>query len=180
MKKLLYLIALYLFSVTATAEQFQLSTTETREKYFFVQLQYGLGKGKAFSQILKEIEIEKDSVAVRILGEFSEISNRELISYYKKKIPNELEKALASSGNLHNPTLRPLIKSFSAAFKTTQLFQEIETELQKGGYVSTIVEFEKYTINTKGTPKIWVADIWLRFDKTPNQSFKPTPKSGAV
>lgn len=107
-----------------------------------------------------------------------QIENLFLIT--KRKIPNELEKALASSGNLHNPTLRPLIKSFSAAFKTTQLFQEIETELQKGGYVSTIVEFEKYTINTKGTPKIWVADIWLRFDKTPNQSFKPTPKSGAV
>jgi hypothetical protein len=167
MKKLLYFVALYLFIITATADDFTLSSTESRENYYFIQLQHGLGKGSKFTDIFKKIDVDKDDIAIRIVGGFSDTTNKEIISYYKRVIPIEFEKAIKSSGNLHNPTLKPLIKSFSSAYKTTQLFQDIDTELNNSGYTSTKIGFEKYTINAKGAPKIWVADIWLRFSKGP-------------
>ncbi|MGH1486952.1 MAG: hypothetical protein ACRBCI_12090 [Cellvibrionaceae bacterium] len=170
MKKLLYILFFSFFTAIANAELFELSVSETRDNYSFVQFQYGTGKGKPFAEVFSQIKLEKDTVAIRILGDFSENTNGELMSYYEKEIPSELQAAIKSSGNLHNPALRPLVMSFSAAFKETSLYLNIEKELFKAGYEAAVIEFEKYTINTKGPPKIWVADIWLKFSKSPNNS----------
>lgn len=165
MKRFGYILSIFLISAVATAELFELGAYDARAQSALIQLSYGAEHGRPFAEAIRDINLEADVVVIRLLGHFSDKTNVELLSYYHKKIPAELQAALGSSGNLHNPALRPLLTHFSAAFKETELYLSIEKELQKAGYQASSVEFEKYTINTKGSPQIWVADIWLAFSK---------------
>ncbi len=159
MKKLLYILVFYGFASNLNEALFELSASETREHYSFIQLQYGTGEVKPFSRVFSKIKPNMDTVAIHILGEFSDKTNEELLSFYEKEIPTKLEVELESSGNLHNPATLPLSMNFSSAFKQTTLYRNITKELANSDYNGSSIEFEKYTINPKGSPKILVADI---------------------
>lgn len=152
----------------ASAEAFVLDTAEARDDYYFIQLNHGLGEGEQFSSLFEK-EINKENIIkVRLLGEFSDEVNDELISYYKREMPNELDAAFSSSGNHDNPALKPLIKSFPSALKTTSLFQSIDTAFNSENYSNTNIEFEKFSLIPSNEKKIWVADIWLTFERKNN------------
>lgn len=170
MKKLALIWILGIFAVEVNAELFELRSFETRDSYTFVEFQYGEERGGAFAEAFSGLTLERNEVAIRILGSFSQETNAQLLSYYREKMPQELEKALQSSGNLHNPAIVPLKKSFAAALRETAMFKDIEKELAKFGYTASKIEFDKYSINTKGSPKLRVADIWLKFVISPNKS----------
>ncbi len=166
MKLILLTIIFALTSSTVLATDFHLSKIEDRDEYIFIQMNYGIEDNlQPFTEILSQVTIDKDKIYIRFLGEFDKETNSELIAYYSKHIPDKLKKALNSSGNLHNPTLEPLISNFEKAFKTTKLFQGIESELKEIGFSISEIEFEKYSLVTEEPPRIWVADIWLKFKK---------------
>jgi hypothetical protein len=158
-----------LLSVFAIAEDFKLGKNETRGRHTLIELYYGHGKGAPFAEVLEQAEINRALVFIRIIGEVSSKTSRELLSFYKEEMPRELEDALASSGGMDDPAVLPLQTSFDKAFMSTKLFKEIEIELQKLGYSLNKIDFEKFILDTKDSPQIRVADIWLKFEKTPNR-----------
>jgi hypothetical protein len=169
MKKLILIWFVSIFAGEVNAELFELRSFEIRDSYAFVEFEYGAKKGVPFVEAFSGLTLEKNEVAIRILGSFSQETNEQLLSYYREKMPQQLEVAIQSSGNLHNPAIDPLKKSFAAALRETAMYKDIEKELAKFGYTDSKIEFEKYSINTMGSPKIQVADIWLKFVISPNK-----------
>lgn len=179
MKKLTLIWFISIFAGEVNAELFELRKFEMRDSYAFVEFEYGEKKGVPFVEAFSCLTLEKNEVTIRILGSFSQETNEQLLSYYREKMPQELGVALQSYGNLHNPAIAPLKKSFAAAFRGTAMYKDIEKELAKFGYKNSKIEFEKYSINTMGSPQIQVADIWLNFVISPNKSKRPYAINGA-
>jgi hypothetical protein len=84
----------------------------------------------------------------------------ELRAYYQKEMPKEIIKALNSSTNLHNPTLKPLIDNFPSALRETSLYKKLEKNLEDKGYwIDKKIDFEKFTIDKE--KYLFYSDIWL-------------------
>ena len=105
------------------------------------------------------------SFAIRVMLPLEDCKLQdEIKSYYKKHLPKELQKALKSSANLHNPTLKPLIKSFEKAFKETSLYKKMDKTLKVSGYkLKDEISFEKFMIfkDKSKNSYLFHADIWL-------------------
>ncbi|OCQ23137.1 hypothetical protein A7985_04080 [Pseudoalteromonas luteoviolacea] len=69
----------------------------------------------------------------------------EVVKYYEDHIPNELKRALKSSGNLHNPVLSPLKEHFKNALRSTSGYQLIKETLKRYNYEIKSIWFEKFT-----------------------------------
>jgi hypothetical protein len=78
------------------------------------------------------------------------------MTFYQKHYPNELEGALNSSGNMHNPALGGIIKHFDEAFKSTELYSDFNQTLNLYGYRINSIDLEKFTIYSG---KVSVAEI---------------------
>ena len=88
---------------------------------------------------------------------------KELKAYYQNKMPKELNSALKSSCNLHNPTLSPMIDAFPLAFKSTSFYKKLEKDLNTKGYwIDKKIDFEKFTIDKNQKSYLFSADIWLK------------------
>jgi len=107
-------------------------------------------------------QIDK-AFSIRVMLPFENCQlQEELREYYETKLPKELDKALKSSGNLHNPTLAPLIKDFPSAFKSTTLYKKLEESVKDRGYgIDKEITFEKFTIYKSEKPYLFSADVWL-------------------
>ena len=107
-------------------------------------------------------QIDK-AFSIRVMLPFENCQlQEELREYYETKLPKELNKALKSSGNLHNPTLAPLIKHFPSAFKSTTLYKKLEESVKDRGYgIDKEITFEKFTIDRNEKLYLFSADIWL-------------------
>ena len=107
-------------------------------------------------------QIDK-AFSIRVMLPFENCQlQEELREYYETKLPKELNKALKSSGNLHNPTLAPLIKHFPSAFKSTTLYKKLEESVKDRGYwIDKEITFEKFTIYKSEKPYLFSADVWL-------------------
>jgi hypothetical protein len=115
--------------------------------------------GVLFYQLFK---IDQPFAIRIILQSDEEPLQHELQSYYTKEFPKELKIALASSLNLHNPTLNPLIKAFPSAFRTTTFYKELEKELEKRGFsIASKITFEKFGVYKEKNRYTFYADIWL-------------------
>jgi len=69
----------------------------------------------------------------------------EIKAFYEKYFSDKLEKALASSQNLHNPTFDPLIEAFPFAIRSTSFYKNAKRELSKKGYsIKNEISFEKF------------------------------------
>ena len=78
-------------------------------------------------------------------------------------MPSDLEAALRSSRNLHNPALAPLVKSFIDALKSTTMYSELVSELHKIGFEIKDITFEKFSISAKGI--VPVPDVHINCKK---------------
>ena len=86
----------------------------------------------------------------------------EIKTYYKKHFPKELEEALKSSGNLHNPTLNLLIKYFPQALRATSLYKNLNQPLKDNSFVlEKKISFEKFRLFEHSNSYLFHADIWL-------------------
>ena len=86
----------------------------------------------------------------------------EIKAYFKKYFPQELEKALRSSGNLHNPTLTSLIKHFLQALRATSLYKDLNQSLNNNNFIlEKEISFEKFMIFDSMKPYVFHVDIWL-------------------
>jgi hypothetical protein len=116
-------------------------------------------RGQSFELIMGLISPSANEFSIRITSPLTEEAEAEIMSFYKKNLPNELEKALRSAGNMHNPALVPLVDSFVNAFKATTLFHTFETTIREKGYKVIKVEFEKFDMPEGDLD---VAEITLR------------------
>ena len=118
--------------------------------------------GKSFDIIMSLISPTHEDFSIRILSPLTDEAKIDIMQFYKKNLPDELRKALGSTGNLHNPALDPLIDSFSNALKATTLFHTFETSLREKGYRIVKIEFEKFEM-PKGD--LFLAEIILKCRK---------------
>lgn len=169
MKKLIYFLIVSLTTGYVNAEAFTLHRAKTDQNSTWLQLHYTPNEGILFKDILRNIQLKGDCVTLRLLGEFSGKTNDELLAFYKQQMPTELHSALKTEGNLHNPALHPLKSKFADAFKTTTMYNNIAPVLFKAGFVNSTISFEKFMIEAKNQPKIWVADITLKYCTTSQQ-----------
>ena len=119
--------------------------------------------GNKISEIFGVLKFFRKEFYIRLIGESSEVTNTEIINFYRKNIPKELDVALRSSGNMHNPALLPLKKNFPEALKSTTMYKELEKELNAKGYVIKGISFEKFHIHKGIVP---IPDVYLECVKS--------------
>ena len=72
---------------------------------------------------------------------------KELRTYYKKKMPKELKKGL---------------EAFPLALRSSSFFKKLEKDLNKKGYwIDKEITFEKFGLSENKKPYLFSADIWL-------------------
>jgi hypothetical protein len=155
-KFLILILSITTFSSLAT--HFELRSSIITDNDSFLDLQTSQS-GLSVIQISNSLDINSKELNVRIISPFNQSTKSELIHYYKTIIPVEFNAALASSGNLHNPALIPLMTKFEAALSSTNFYMNLAKELSQVGYIIEYVQFEKFTfINGE----VFVAEITLR------------------
>ena len=82
--------------------------------------------------------------AFKLIGQ--EPFQKELFAWLKREAPRELQAALKSSGNLHNPKLEPLRKPFDRAVMATSAVQRINTVLAPHNLKVAGAAYEKFML----------------------------------
>ncbi len=119
--------------------------------------------GSSIAEVFEVIVYRERAFTVRLIGESSEFTNQELLTYYQNNYPNELETAFKSSGNMHNPAISGVRDIFPEALKSTTIFKQLLIELNKLGYKVSKIEFEKFTASKKHG--ISIPDVYIRVVK---------------
>jgi hypothetical protein len=119
--------------------------------------------GNSISDVFKVITFNEEAFTVRLIGESSEFTNQELLKFYQEKFPAQLQEALNSSGNLHNPAIAGVRDKFPEALQATSIFRQLEIELHALGYRVEKIEFEKFTASKKYG--ISIPDVYIRVVK---------------
>lgn len=119
--------------------------------------------GSSIAEVFEVIVYNEREFTVRLIGESSEFTNQELLTYYQNNYPNELEAAFKSSGNMHNPAISGVRDNFPEALESTTIFKQLLIELNKLGYKVSKIEFEKFTVSKKYG--ISIPDVYIRVVK---------------
>ncbi|KZN39861.1 hypothetical protein [Pseudoalteromonas luteoviolacea] len=130
-----------LFSSSLCANESKLIGSGSSSYY----VQYYIASPISLNNLLLN-ESEGGLHSVRLLCCFGEESFiGEVVKYYEDHIPSELEVALKSSGNLHNPALSPLKEQFKNAIRSTSEYRLIDKTLKQHKYEIKSIWFEKFT-----------------------------------
>ena len=113
MKKIIILLLLVLSTIILWANhndwQVEQSLLDNNETSY--TLNYRPNRGKPLLFALNKIE-ETKAFHIRVMLPYKDTQlQKELRAYYTNSLPKELNRALKSSRNLHNPTLLPLIEN---------------------------------------------------------------------
>lgn len=86
---------------------------------------------------------------------------KEILSELRLNNAPELDEALRSSGNIHNPKVRDLYVPFTNAVLHTSLVKQINTELTSFGLKIVEVSPEKLAIKERNGKKYFIAILYL-------------------
>ena len=89
----------------------------------------------------------------------------DVFSYLQNNYPDELAKALASAGNMHNPAVKQLREPFKAAVLNSTYVEEINKSLSNRCEKVTEVIIEKFFINKKVAKPKLESFLWLGTEK---------------
>ena len=96
----------------------------------------------------------------------------ELLATLQSDSPKLLKKALASSGNIHNPAVDQLSAPLAAALMKTKIVREANAELAQAGLgIVAPASFEEFNIDKTGKTPRFRGGTWLEI--------KPLPAPGA-
>jgi len=136
-------------------------------------IEYRLNGNQTFSEALNDVPLDTSSFSIRALCCINSSNlkqvNEDLARYYHEKIPDEFEKAISSSANLHNPALLPLSNNLTAALRESRLLKNIEYQLSQRSYSITRFEYEKFMMFNRENPYEFHVDIRLRIEKDASQ-----------
>ena len=155
-------ISLLIFPILAYGAEYKLGEYRRYGSRNYLEIGRISQGGQSFKLIMSLIDPRKKDFSIRIMSPLTDEAKVEIMAFYKKNLPNELMKALDSTGNLHNPALDPLIDSFVNALKSTTLFHTFETSIREKGYRVIKVRFEKFEMR-KGD--LFVAEITIKCQK---------------
>ncbi|MFK8011488.1 MAG: hypothetical protein AB8B80_05570 [Marinicellaceae bacterium] len=173
MNKILVFIVLISISLTLNAEGWSLDLSKGPFDHSSSKIiEYQSKGGQTLIDILNDSTKDFSSFSLRVLccsqlGSSKKI-NTDLARYFKEKIPEEFAKAILSSANLHNPALVPLQNNLTIAFKNSQFFKNIETQLAIRDLYVVEFHFEKFMMFDTNEPYLFNVDIWLRIKKKTN------------
>jgi hypothetical protein len=155
--RLIYLIiAVLILPLVALGDEYTLGEYRRYGSYNYLELARTSNGGASFEFIMSLIKPSHDKFSIRIMSPLTQEAKIEMLDFYQKNIPVELNSALNSSGDLHNPALKPLMDKFSAALKRTTLFSKYEAILKTKGYRVLKIGFEKFEFISGD---LWVAEI---------------------
>ncbi|MBQ4810288.1 hypothetical protein A7985_07450 [Pseudoalteromonas luteoviolacea] len=162
------LIIFSLLIYTSYSHSTELKILEFKRYGATPSLELALVKSEGYQakDIFKVLEFTRQEFSLRLIGQSSEKTNNELLEFYKLNYSSELVAAKKSSGNLHNPAFHPLMRAYERALKSTTLFQDINIELSKRGYVVSEIDFEKFSINNG---VISIPDTYISVVSKPNK-----------
>ena len=84
----------------------------------------------------------------------------------RRRAPKQLDEALASSGNMHNPALEPLRMELEGAILTMPIVRDIDTALANVGFRISAASFEKLLlIQEEDDTEIQIM-LWLSVQST--------------
>ncbi len=109
-----------------------------------------------------------ETIVMRRLVKFqSDTIQADLRHHLEMHHPRELQEALESAGNLHNPALTALRKPFESALLKTRFVASINAQLLPHGYRIAGVSFEKFFIIKDSNPPEFDALIYLSVTEGP-------------
>ena len=132
-----------------------------------------------FSPDLKGLEkllaAQKDDVTYRHLCfwnylEADAVIQEELMESFKETYPSELDAALRSLGNMHNPKVRPLSSHFSECLLRTPSVQKINALFHEHGYEISSTVHEKFRIEKDADKVRFKAIVWLKVTRKAEQA----------
>ena len=86
---------------------------------------------------------------------------KQLLATLKEQASEQLTEAMESSGNLHNPALRPLMDVLSGAVLTLPIVQDIAGELAGAGLKVSDASFEKFFLHKEESGTKILFFLWL-------------------
>ncbi|MCZ0867261.1 hypothetical protein O0V09_18850 [Dasania sp. GY-19] len=112
--------------------------------------------------------IPKDSwikhVRVSFLSQYTEFQ-AELHSSMLTNYPAELETALASAGNMHNPKVIALRRAFTEAVLSSNYVKSVNAAFSKRCEKISSASFEKFFISKESGKPEYEAMLWLTTEK---------------
>lgn len=119
--------------------------------------------GISLEEVLNLTKPNNEHLPIRIMNPISKETAREMVALYRQKYPKDLDRALKSSGNMHNPALVGVQAKFTEIFKATSYYLGLVTTLNKFGYdIDEWIEYEKFEFHSG--PQ--VEEIWLNCKRT--------------
>jgi len=156
------------YSCATTATEFKINEFLKYGSSPSLELSLVSTGGSSAKDIFDVLNFSQTEYTIRLIGISSEKTNSELLKFYELKFPNELKAALNSSGNLHNPAIKPLSNKYELALKSTSMLKELEVELYTRGFLIKKIDFEKFHM-FRGT--ISIADTYVYVARMPNKKF---------
>ena len=115
--------------------------------------------------------IKLDGIYLRRLVKIkSKNLQNDIMNFLNKNYPVELEQALASSGNMHNPKLKAIKEPLKLAVLDSTYVKEINRILNSICYTINDVSFEKLFIIKNESTSMFDAMTWLTAERLKNQS----------
>ena len=183
MKRTVLIILTCITSFSAFGDEFILGEYRRYGSYNYLEIGRNPKGWITFEQIFSLINPTHEKLEIRILSPLTDAAKEEIMSYFHASIPGELEKALKSSGNIHNPAVIPLAENFIDAFKETNLFKKYAETINGKGYVIKNISYEKLSLHEG---KLFVTELNITCEKLPNKALNSqpaaagTPQSGAL
>lgn len=108
-------------------------------------------------RVIREIRLDPKILYGEMQGEIHQ--------YLEEHYPEELARAMESSGNLHNPRVNALAGAFLEAILATSYVAELNELLAGSCQQVNKVSHEKLFMSTKEDPPSFSAIVWLAVEK---------------
>ena len=103
-------------------------------------------------------------IGLSVLSQYAQLQS-ELHSYMAENYPQQLEEALNSAGNMHNPKVIALHQAFREAILKSSYVQSVNEAFSKRCEKISSVSFEKFHIAKSSINPKYEAMVWLTSEK---------------
>lgn len=156
-----FFLTVFIMTFSMFATEFKLADFSRYGSAPGLELRLYPEKANKLDEIFSVIEFTRNELYVRLIGDSSDKTNKELLKYYNEKFPHW-------KGNLEKEPHLVRLK-FISALKSTSLFKELNLKLNENNFIIQNISFEKLHFSKS---KISIPDVYIDYIRTSNRDLK--------
>jgi hypothetical protein len=164
MRSLFVIIIFILFSTHTLAETWKYQIRKDGKGVVIL----GEGNIKNLSEALTKDNVTHLTMR-RLIDIKSDTLQVDIHNYFKLKHPDKYHNALKSSGNIHNPAIKPLKKLLKEALLSSRYFVNLKNKIVSSGYLITDISYEKFMLIKRNGVVTFDAYTWVSLTNSPNK-----------